>query len=304
MLDPVSVEVFVRVAQRLNISAAGRDLGLSAAVASRRLQQLEDALETRLFHRTTREVTLTGDGEQFLPYAEALLASHERALAAVGPAAERVRGVLRVSAPSSFGQLHMVPVIKDFLAQHRELELDLHLSDEVVDLAREGFDVVVRNAALTGSMSSLRARRLARDRRVVCAAPSYLERHGVPEQPGELAQHECVVLHDHSTWIVGGPDGPQSVRVRGRLRVSDGLSMLAAAEDGLGVVLISRWAASAALACGQLVPILTAFPVISEHAIWALYLDGVVSPKVRAFIDFFADRFGDPPYWEAAAEPP
>ncbi|MGI3131880.1 LysR family transcriptional regulator [Halopseudomonas pachastrellae] len=295
------LKLFVRVASTQTISQAGQALNLSPAVASAHLGKLEEDLGVRLFHRTTRKVSLTQEGEAFLPYAEEVLTSVEMARAAMGSGNTDPKGTLRVTAPASFGRMHLVPALKDFLARYPQISLDLRLSDSIVDLVEGGFDIAIRNAELKDS--SLIARRLAPDRRIICAAPAYLREHGEPRSPGDLSQHACINLIGMESWTFATSTGPVSIRTTGPLRTDNGEAMRDACTSGLGIAISSTWSVYQHLTRGDLIQVLPDTPLTAHTAIWAMYPSSrLLAPKVRAFIDFFAERFGDTPYWDRLAE--
>ena len=291
------LRLFTRLAVTHNISEAGHELGLSPAVASAHLNKLEQGLGVRLLHRTTRRVSLTVEGQAFLPYAEDVLASVEAARAAVGSGKPSPQGTLRVTAPASFGRMHLVPALKDFLDQYPQLNVDLRLSDAIVDLVEGGFDLAIRNSDLADS--SLVARRLAPDHRIVCAAPAYLSRYGNPNTPDDLSEHSCLHLAGLETWVFDTPGGHKRIKTRGRLRTDNGEAVRDACVSGLGITVNSSWSVYQHLKRGELVQVLPEYPLISDTAIWALYPSTrLLAPKVRAFIDFFASHYGSTPYWD------
>mgnify|MGYP001627900484 FL=1 len=175
-LDTDSLRLFVMAAERLNISGAGRELGLAPAVASARLAKLENELGTELLRRTTRKVSLSLEGSDFLPYAREILAQADAARAALGGTEGAAKGTLRFAAPSSFAQLHIMPLLPAFQALYPDLTLDLRLSDKQVDAIEGSFDLALRSAPLADS--SLRGRKLTEDTRVLCASPAYLAANG------------------------------------------------------------------------------------------------------------------------------
>jgi DNA-binding transcriptional LysR family regulator len=296
-LDLLDVALFVRAALLANVSAAGREFGLSPAVASARIANLEHELGARLLHRTTRRISLTQDGEVFMGRAQALLEAAAAARASVGRAQAEPQGRLRVSMPSSFGRQHVSPVVGAFLRRYPGVSVDLRLTDHIVDLVDGGVDVAIRIGALKDS--SLVARRLAVNRRVLCCAPAYLAAHGTPHHPSDLAAHECIVLADQRDWSFVTPTGPVSVRVEGRLATDNGEVIRDALLDGFGIALKSTWDVAPYLRSGALVPVLGSYPLAETVAIWAVYPSrAFVPPKTLAFIDFLAERFGDPPYWD------
>ncbi|MBY5991802.1 LysR family transcriptional regulator [Ferrimonas balearica] len=293
------LKLFVRLASTHNISSAGQELGLSPAVASAHISKLEAGLGVRLVHRTTRKVSLTEEGEAFLPHAEAVLASVESARASVGVGQASPQGTLRITAPASFGRMHLVPAIAGFLARYPDLKVDCRFSDTVVDLVEGGFDIAIRDAQLKDS--SLVARKLASDRRVVVAAPAYLEAHGTPTTPEALSDHACLNLIGLESWVFDTPQGELSIKTQGPFRSDNGDAVRDACIDGLGIAIASTWSVYQALEQGQLVTILDDCPLVSDTAIWAVYPSSrLLAPRVRAFIDHFAEYYGTPPYWDRA----
>jgi DNA-binding transcriptional LysR family regulator len=296
-LDLLDVALFVRAALLANVSAAGREFGLSAAVASSRIAQLEKLLGARLLHRTTRRISLTQDGEVFMTRAETLLDAAAAARASVGHAQTEPQGRLRVSMTSSFGRQHVSPVISEFLRRYPGVSVDLRLTDRLVDLVDAGIDVAIRIGALKDS--SLVARRLALNRRVLCASPAYLAARGTPHHPSELTQHECMILSDQRDWAFVTPAGPLDMRVSGRLSTDNGEVIRDALLAGFGIALKSTWDVAPYLRSGELVSVLDAYPLAENVAIWAVYPSrAFVPPRTLAFIEFLAGHFGDPPYWD------
>ncbi|MGZ3183984.1 MAG: LysR family transcriptional regulator [Telluria sp.] len=298
-LDLTDVALFARACALRNLSAAGRELGLSPAAASARIAQLEQRLGSRLLHRTTRQVTLTQDGETFLEKAAVLLDAAEQAAGSVGAGSEAPQGLLRVAASVSFGRMHIVPALAEFLRAYPGIRLDLRLSDTIIDLAAAGMDVAVRIGPLRDS--SVVARKLAPSRVILCASPDYLARAGVPATPADLVHHECMVLGNATTWQMRERDGSvTSVRVAGRLRSDNGEACRDASVAGLGISRQSTWSVYRHLQEGSLVRVLEDYPVAVEAQVSAVYLNRkYLPPRAQAFIDFFAARFGPEPYWDA-----
>ena len=291
------LKLFVRLATTHNISMAGQELGLSPAVSSAHINKLEEGLGVRLVHRTTRKVSLTEEGQAFLPHAEEVLASVEAARASVGAGSALPVGTLRVTAPASFGRLHLIPALKGFLARYPDLTVDFRFSDTIVDMVEGGFDIAIRDAELQDS--TLIARKLAPDNRIICAAPEYIETHGEPKTPQELLEHQCVNLAGLTTWVFEGKDGPISVKTKGSFRTDNGDAMRDACTGGLGIAINSTWSVYQQLDRGELVQILKDYPLVSDTAIWAVYPSSrLLAPKVRAFIDYFSEYYGSPPYWD------
>ncbi|MEZ8725002.1 LysR family transcriptional regulator [Vibrio cyclitrophicus] len=291
------LKLFVRLASTHNISMAGQELGLSPAVASSHISKLEDNLGARLVHRTTRKVSLTEEGEAFLPHAEEVLSSVDAAKSAVGVGCDSPIGTLRVTASASFGRLHLVPALPGFLDRYPGLKVDLRLSDSMVDLVEGGFDIAIRISELKDS--TLIARKLARDKRVVCASPDYLIKYGNPAKPQDLNDHQCISLIGLENWIFNTENGPKTIKASGSLRADNGEALRDAAIGGLGITVTSNWCAYEQLKNGQLIKILEDYSLTSEPAIWAVYPSSrLIAPKVRAFIDYFSEYYGNPPYWE------
>lgn len=294
-MDIEHLKLFVRLAATHNISMAGRELGLSPAVASAHISKLEQGLGVRLLHRTTRKVSLTEEGLAFLPHAEEVLNSVEAARASVGAGEASPQGTLRVTAPASFGRMHLVPALKGFLDRYPDLDIDLRLSDTIVDMVEGGFDIAIRNAELKDS--TLIARKLMADERIICASPEYLEIYGKPKSPEEIKDHRCVNLSGLETWTFNTAEGPKTVKTKGRVRTDNGEAMRDACADGLGLAINSKWSVYKHLERGDLVQVLDEYPLMSDAAIWAVYPSSrLLAPKVRAFIDYFAERFNNMPF--------
>lgn len=291
------IKLFVRLASTHNISLAGHELGLSPAVASSHINKLEHGLGVRLVHRTTRKVSLTEEGEAFLPHAEEVLSTVQAARASVGAEGASPRGTLRITAPASFGRMHLVPALKGFLDRYPDLTVDFRLSDSIVDLVEGGFDIAIRNSELKDS--TLIARKLAPDNRMLCAAPGYLAEHGEPSSPRDLKNHQCVHLVGLENWIFDTADGEVSIRTKERFRTDNGEALRDACTSGMGIAVGSTWSVYQHLKRGELVQILQDYPLVSDTAIWAVYPSSrLLAPKVRVFIDYFAERFGNLPYWD------
>lgn len=300
-MDTESVCLFVLAAEKLNISAAGRELGMAPAVASARLAKLENALGADLLHRSTRKVALSLEGAEFLPYAREILAQEDAARAALGLGASRVTGTLRFTAPSSFSQLYIAPLLPKFLERHPGVNLELRLSDTQFDLIEGSFDLALRNSALADS--SLKARKLADDKRILCASPSYLERQGTPRHPDELGRHQLIGLKDLSARRLIGRDGEAGqfdpLQSQRRLILDDGLNQKVATKAGAGVSLNSLWSVHRELAEGSLVRVLPDYEVDDESVLWLVYpKSNVLTAKVRTFIDFLLEKIGRSPVWE------
>lgn len=293
------LKLFTRIAATNNISQAGQELGLSPAVASAHISKLEAGLGVRLVHRTTRKVSLTEEGIDFLPHAEHVLESVEAARSSVGTGNTNPQGKLRITAPASFGRMHLLPALSEFMQRYPEISVDLQLTDSIVDLVEGGFDIAIRNAELKDS--SLVARKLAADKRILCASPDYLNKYGIPKSPEDLLNHKCITLKGAETWVFNTQEGSKSIKVKSTLRADHGEAIRDASVHGLGITISAQWCAYQELKRGDLVPILQDYPLKSNTSIWIVYPSSrLLAPKVRAFVDFFADYYGDPTYWESA----
>ena len=306
MADSIQeMAIFARVVGAGSLSAAARELGLSPALVSRRLAALESRLGARLINRTTRSLHLTDDGATYYEACARVLADIEEADATVSSGRVEPRGTLRVALPASFGHQHIAPLIPRFAERYPQIQLALSLSDRTVNLIEEGFDLAVRIAHLEDS--SLTARKLAPNRRVVCASPGYLARHGRPRTPDELARHNCLTTTDFAmNWDYKGPDGkPGSVRVTGRYSCDNWEVLREWALAGLGIALKSTWDVHRLLVDGSLVEVCTGYTFHSDVAIYAVYPSRRFLPaKTRVFIDFLAESFGPDPYWDQPERKP
>jgi DNA-binding transcriptional LysR family regulator len=302
MLDRLTgLEVFAKVAAAGSLSAAARALGMSQTMVTKHIAALEARLGAKLFHRTTRRLSITEAGRSYLESSERILAEIEAADAAV--AADRVepRGMLRINAPVSFGSRQIAPLLAEFAARYPRTSVELGLNDRLVDLAEEGWDLAIRIGDL--SDSSLIARRIAPCRIVVCAAPSYLQARGIPHTVSSLAAHNCLgyTLSQRTPvdrWTFGAR-GEVGVRVSGNLRANNGDALLAAALAGQGIIHQPSFIVADDLDAGRLVALILDQPNVELGGIYAVYLPDRHPPaKVRAFIDFIAARFAPEPPWD------
>tara|TARA_E500000318_G_scaffold13398_1_gene12551 strand:+ start:506 stop:1414 length:909 start_codon:yes stop_codon:yes gene_type:complete len=301
-MDTEGVRLFVKAADMLNISAAGRQLGLAPAVASARLAKLENQVGADLLHRSTRKVSLSLEGAEFLPFAREILAQEDAALAALGHGNPEVRGTLRFAASSSFAQLFIAPILPEFLDRYPGVNLELKLSDTQINLIEGGFDLALRNYAIEDS--SLRARKLADDTRILCASPDYLARYGTPTIPGDLEQHQLLLFMKGSARnLLAGNGKPAGTfpptGARKRVGCDDGASMRIATKAGVGISVNSIWSVHSEIREGTLVRVLPNYKIEDKSAIWLVYpKSNVLTAKVRVFIDFLLEKIGNPPLWE------
>ena len=295
------LSLFLRVLDLGSITAAAHSLDLSVAVASQRLKRLERELGVRLLHRTTRRLHPTPEGAALAQQGRALVEDLESLGAGLREAASEVAGTLRVTMSASFGRQHVSPLLPAFMARHPKLRLSVHLSDNVVDLVSEGFDLAIRIGALEDSR--LVARRIAPNRRVLCASPDYLKRRGRPQHPRDLAAHECLLLFGsqgrQDTWRLDDPQGGEiAVRVQGRYESNVGELLRDASVAGEGIATHSLWHVADDLRAGRLEVVLPDYPLQATAISAVMPQRRLVPPRVRAFADFLAERFGDEPPWE------
>lgn len=299
-MDTGSVRLFVLAAKKLNISAAGRELGLAPAVASAWLAKLEKSLGSQLLHRSTRKVSLSLEGEEFLPFAKEILAQEDAALDAMGQGRSEPGGTVRFAAPSTFAQLYVIPILPAFLNRYPGISLDLRLSDVRFDLIEGSFDLALRNQALEDS--SLKARKLADDTRILCASPAYLAQHGTPQTPDALPHHQLIGFQRQSERRLLGGDGQVAAfnphEAGCRLIVDDGLSQKLATMAGAGISANSLWSVHKELKSGKLTRVLPNFVVDEDTALWLVYpKSNVLTAKTRVFIDFLLEKIGKQPSW-------
>jgi DNA-binding transcriptional LysR family regulator len=298
-----SLRVFVKVVEHGGFAAAARDLQLSRSAVSKAVIDLETELGAQLLVRTTRSASPTESGLAYYEKAVAILADVEEADAMVGRLNGEPRGLLRVNAPMSFGTLYLAPVLADFMEKYPELKIQLVLGDQQIDPVQQGFDVTLRIADLPSS--SLVARKIAPARRVICAAPLYLQRRGTPKHPHDLRNHECLTyghLATGSQWKLTGPDGDHWVPVRWTLCSNNAEVLYDAAVKGRGIALLPTFIAGPKLRSGALRVVLSDYKA-PELAIFAIYPQTRhLSVKARAFIDFLLERFAGQAPWDEATQ--
>jgi DNA-binding transcriptional LysR family regulator len=295
------LSLFLRVLDLGSISAAARSLDLSVAVASQRLKRLERELGVRLLHRTTRRLHATPEGMLLVEQGRALVEDLESLTGGLRQSATEVSGTLRVTMSAAFGGRYISPLLPEFLALHPRVKLSVNLDDQIVDLVGSGFDLGIRVGALGDS--GLVARQLASNRRVLCASPDYLQRHGTPRTPAELAEHDCLLLVGsqgrQDMWHFSDRRGREIVqRVQGRFESNQGALLRDAAMAGLGIAMHSVWHVHEQLSRGELQVLLPDYPIATTGIHAVMPQRRLVPPRVRAFVDFLAERLGDPSPWE------
>ena len=301
-----AVRAFVRAAELQSFSKTAHEMAVKTSSISRYVSALEKDLGIALFNRSTRGLVLTEGGKLFREHALVALQALDDARQATSSLNRTPQGVLRITMPSAFGRRHIVPHLPAFMTRYADIDLDLVFTDETLNMIEAGIDVAIRIGVL--SDSSLMAKRMASHRRIVCGSPEYFERTGMPRVPEDLATHDALrlsLLPDDKwsfTRVADGSPVQVLVALQGRLRADDSEAVLALAVAGCGVALLPTWLASEALREGRLrhaLPEWEARTGRAEPAVWAVYPPKkIVSSKVRAFVDFYAEAIGEPPYWD------
>jgi DNA-binding transcriptional LysR family regulator len=290
---------FVEVAQRGSLSAAAREEGITPAMVGRRIDQLEERLGVKLFKRSTRKVTLTPEGSTFFEDCHRVLDELRTAEDSLTLGAKSASGRLIITAPTAFGRKHIAPHLPAFISEHPNLAITLHLSERMVDLKNERFDLAIRIADMKRRPHRREARR---NHRVVCGSPAYFKRAGKPRSLAELSRHNCLVTSTEDgvadTWSFQDKGRHVPAKVAGNLQCNDGEVLTRWAISGEGLAWRSAWEVSEEVKRGRLVTVLDeyAFP---GNNIYAVYPERRLLPaKVKFFIEFMKKTFGDPPYWE------
>ena len=298
--DPLEgMSIFAAVVEAESFTGAARTLKYSKAAISTHIQKLEDRLDTRLLNRTTRRISMTDEGRVFYEHCRRILDEAREAIDALDNSNTEPRGVLRINSPMSFGTMHLGSAVAEFMEAYPDVSVDMVLNDRQVDLIEDGFDLAIRIGRLPDS--SLIARRLAPCRRILVASPDYWDRKGRPSHPSDLKDHDALIydyLDDPNTWTFKDGDTDVSVSVQGRLRANNGEVLLDAALRGLGIYLSPTFFCFDALRTNKLEIALRDFGE-APLSVYAVYPHRRhLSPRVRAFVNFLAERFGENPYWD------
>ncbi len=294
------MEVFVAVAEAGSFTAAAESLHLTPSGVSKLIGRLEDRLGTRLLHRTTRRVSLTAEGRAYFDQVRVILAEIDAVESSIGGAEAEPRGLLRINVAHGFGMTQIVPLIPEFIARHPQVDVRITFADHMVDLVAEGDDIGIRLGA--AGDESLIARRLGSHTRLVCAAPSYLARHGTPQTPADLLDHNCLLFdgpENLNHWPFRRPDGSiERISVRGNFRCNSGDAIFRLLLDGVGLCYAADFGLRHALREGLVVPVLQAVTAPNTWPIYAVYpARKHLAAKVRAFVDFLAGKFMPVPPW-------
>ncbi|NIF54688.1 MULTISPECIES: LysR family transcriptional regulator [Burkholderiaceae] len=295
-MDSISdLAFFVQLVKHGNLSALARELGVTPPAVTARLARMEARLGVRLLNRTTRRISVTQEGELYLSHGARLLVELEELDRMVSSARAIPKGLLRVNATFGFGRRHIAPAVSEFARRYAEVEVQLTLTDRSIRLADEAYDVGIWFGEIPDSR--LVARKIAPNRRLLCASPAYIERAGVPDTPRDLQAHKCIVLREndaaYGTWHLSRGRKQETVKVRGALSTNDGETALVWALDGHGILMRSEWDVYPHLRSGALSVVLPewSLPVADVYAVYGERLN--VSAKVVAFIDFLAEWFGN-----------
>jgi DNA-binding transcriptional LysR family regulator len=297
------MEAFVSAVEWGSLAKAANALGVTPAMLGRRVDGLEKRLGVRLLHRSTRSLVLSEEGQLFLERCKALFSDLEIAEELMASSRQSAVGHLRVSAPAGFGLRHVAPQGPVFLERNPEVRLSFDLTDRVVELVRDGYDLGIRIGAVLDP--NLVAIRLAPNRRAVCAAPAYLARHGVPRTLADLEQHNCLAFNpqggQHGGWSFQDGARPVTIRVRGNPDCNDGEMLRRWAAEGLGLAWRSTWEIQAEIARGELVTVLDDF-ALPDYDIRAVYPQQRYIPaKVRFFVEHLKQTYALPDYWTAGS---
>ena len=288
-----NLQLFVRVVEEGSFSAAARFLGITPSSVSRQVSQLEKELGARLFHRTTRKQSLTETGEIYFQHARRIVADLDEARLAVNRLTDTPSGSLHITAEADFAVAFIAPTLPDFLDRYPAVQIRLFMTSGQMDLIDGGIDLAIRVGHLEDS--SLIARKIATSRSLLCASPAYLETHGTPTHPSELEAHDCLSFRtnpEKNHWDFEMPRGTLSVPISGRLNANSLVFLRDSALAALGIIMIPTWMIHDELNHGHLVPLLDGFPLAPPstpvHAVFAH--NRHLAPKVRAFVDFLAER--------------
>ncbi|MDH5631575.1 MAG: LysR family transcriptional regulator [Gammaproteobacteria bacterium] len=293
-----AIQVFLQVVDTGSFTAASVRMGLSRAAVSKYVSQLETHLAGRLLHRSTRHVSLTESGRLFYEQCHDIMQNLEEAEAAVSGLSQEPRGTLRISTPTNFASLHLVPLISRFMQANPELKVEMICSDRLVNLVDEGFDMAIRITYKPGG--DLVYRRLAPCRHIIVASPDYLANHSVPETPDQLRHHACLLytLTADSKWPFFKDGQDCSVKVNGTFISDNPDALTMAAIAGLGITMLPTFMATEPILNGKLIPVLPGYQSL-EVQIYAAYASRRHLPaKIRLFIDYLTAHVTDPPYWD------
>ncbi|SJZ31916.1 LysR substrate-binding domain-containing protein [Photobacterium toruni] len=289
------VTEFVAVAETESFTAASKRLGISTAQVSRQVSALENRLNTKLFYRTTRKVSLTEEGNVYYQHCRQVLDGLEDAERAISNLRGTPQGLIKLTAPVTYGEKYIMPLVNDFMLQYPEVEVTIDMTNRQVDLVEGSFDLAIRLGRLTSS--SMMAKRLTSRTMYVCASPEYLHKFGIPHSLSELRQHNCLIgNYDHWRFQESGKE--KSIRVNGTLNCNSGYGLRDAVIKGIGLAQLPDYYIDKDLESGAIVPVLTNYQEPDE-GIWALYPHNRhLSPKVRMLVDYLAEQLPHVSHYE------
>ena len=290
------ISEFVYVTEYESFTRAAKELGISTAQVSRQISALEKRLNIKLLYRTTRKVTLTEEGRVFYQHCRSVLDGLDAAEQAVSNLQSKPQGRIKLTAPVTYGEQQLLPLVNDFMVQYRDIEVTAFLSNQKIDLIDGGYDLAIRIGKL--SDSTMMAKKLSRRTNFVCAAPAYLEKYGIPHSLNDLSQHNCLLgtrdywhfIEDDKIDAKKNADKEKNLRVSGSVQYNSGHSLVDAALKGLGIVQLPDYYVQQYLASGELVSLLDKYRE-PEESIWAIYPHNRhLSPKIRLLVDYLAER--------------
>jgi DNA-binding transcriptional LysR family regulator len=281
------ISEFVYVAENESFTQASKKMSISTAQVSRQISALEKRLNIKLFYRTTRKVSLTEEGRVFYQHCRSVLDGLEAAERAITNLQSKPQGKIKLSAPVTYGEQQILPLVNNFIKQYNDVEVTAYLSNQQVDLVEDGYDLAIRLGKL--SDSSMMAKKLSNRTNYVCASPAYLNKHGMPHSLSELSKHSCL-LGTRDYWRFRESDKEKSVRVTGKVRYNSGQGLVDAALKGLGIVQLPDYYVEPYLQSGELVTVLDNYQVPDE-GIWAIYPQNRhLSPKIRLLVDYLSEQ--------------
>lgn len=291
--DLKTLALFLRVVEIGKIGRAGENFGLSTTNASQRIQQLEAEIGVKLFHRSTRTITLTHDGETFLPHARRIMDDVEEVANTFKGDKSNVQGRLKVAVSASYGRHYIVPFIPELLELYPNIELEIDFSDKTDNLIEHGYDLAFRIGTLTSS--NLLARRLADNPITLVASPDYIEKHGTPKTPEDLLKHRCLALGHAVDWTFLNAEGKvQKVSVANPISLNFGDAISDLVESGIGIGMASYWHVGPSLKSGQVIQVLPDYKLMNDTKIWVVRPPGRILPaRVKVFLDFIEKKISE-----------
>ena len=287
MMQWEGISEFVYVAENESFTLASKKMAISTAQVSRQISALEKRLNIKLFYRTTRKVSLTEEGRIFYQHCRSVLDGLDAAERAITNLQSKPQGKIKLTAPVTYGEKQILPLVNDFLKQYSDVEVSAYLSNQRVDLVEDGYDLAIRLGNL--SDSSMMAKKLGERSNFVCASPLYLQKHGIPHSISELNKHSCL-LGTNNYWHFRESDKEKSIRITGRLQYNSGYSLTDAALKGLGIVQLPDYYVKQHLQSGELVTLLDNYRAPDE-GIWAIYPQNRhLSPKIRLLVDYLVEH--------------